>query len=272
MKIDMHIHSTFSDGNLSIERIVDTAKEKKIWYLSLTDHDTVEGIDLFLKYSKAKGIDAVSGVEISTAYKKTHILGYNFKDLKTMDIELKKIAKMNHNICLQIIEDMRKDNIILSAEDVLKISKSSYMTLKDIAKSLVKHKIVVNENEAFIKYLSFNGKYFYELEKMHSTYAIQLIKDCGGIPVLAHPYYSYYSNVEEEINTFIDKGLMGIEVYYSLHKDDQKEFLRNMAIKNNLIMTAGTDFHKFNGKKCRNIGIEIDYTLFYEMMLSKVCN
>ncbi len=270
MKIDMHIHSTFSDGNLSVEHIVNLARKKQIWYLSITDHDTIDGVELFLRYSKTKDIQAVSGVEISTAYKKTHILGYNFKDLKTMDDELKKIARFNHMICLKIISDMKKDNIIITEEELRKSSKNDYFNLKTIAKVMVNKKIVDSESEAFIKYLAYNGKYFYELKKMHSTYAIQLIKDCGGVSVLAHPFYSNYSDVEEEINTFIQKGLAGIEVYYSLHNNSQITQLKKIASDNNLVMTVGTDFHRFNTKRGRDIGMDIDYINFFNMNLNKI--
>ena len=269
MKIDMHIHSNYSDGSLSPQEIVDVALKNKVSYISLTDHDTIDGISDFKTASKLKNIKITPGVEISTKYKRTHILGYNFLDLKTMKQELDKYAKQNHNICLKIIYDMKEDGIFISRYALKTISGDRYLTLKTLAKALVFEGIVKTEVEAFEKYLSYNKLYYYDLIKMSTKEAIKLITECGGIPVLAHPYYSFFKDLSYEINELILKGIKGIEVYYGLHNLEQKEFLRRVAIEKNLIMTIGSDFHKFNGKG-RNIGLEMDYNTFYNSQLNKI--
>lgn len=250
--IDLHVHSTVSDGTFTPTELVAEAKRCNLSAFALTDHDTVRGFGEAKKASEGSGIEVIPGVEISAAYKKKdiHILGLlinpNYEPLKrSLDAALlerdQRNAKMAQNLAAGGLDiDIERLTAAFSPGTVL--------TRAHFAKFLLETKQIKSMNEAFEHYLNADGPYYVPREYISPENAIKLIKQAGGIPVLAHPLV--YHLPEEELDTLIarlkDAGLEGLEVFYSSNTGFDEGIVRRYANKYHLIMTGGSDFHGAN--------------------------
>lgn len=250
--IDLHVHSTVSDGTFTPTELVAEAKRCNLSAFALTDHDTVRGFEEAKKASEGSGIEVIPGVEISAAYKKKdiHILGLlidpNYEPLKrSLDAALlerdQRNAKMAQNLAAGGLDiDIERLTAAFSPGTVL--------TRAHFAKFLLETKQIKSMNEAFEHYLNADGPYYVPREYISPENAIKLIKQAGGIPVLAHPLV--YHLPEEELDALIarlkDTGLEGLEVFYSSNTGFDEGIVRRYANKYHLIMTGGSDFHGAN--------------------------
>lgn len=250
--IDLHVHSTVSDGTFTPTELVTEAKRCNLSAFALTDHDTVRGFEEAKKASEGSGVEVIPGVEISAAYKKKdiHILGLlidpNYEPLKrSLDAALlerdQRNAKMAQNLATGGLDiDIKRLTAAFSPDTVL--------TRAHFAKFLLETKQIKSINEAFEHYLNADGPYYVPREYISPENAIKLIKQAGGIPVLAHPLV--YHLPEEELDALIARlknaGLEGLEVFYSANTGFDEGIVRRYANKYNLIMTGGSDFHGAN--------------------------
>ncbi len=250
--IDLHVHSTVSDGTFTPTELVAEAKRCNLSAFALTDHDTIRGFEEAKKASEGSGIEVIPGVEISAAYKKKdiHILGLlidpNYEPLKrSLDAALlerdQRNAKMAQNLAAGGLDiDIERLTAAFSPGTVL--------TRAHFAKFLLETKQIKSMNEAFEHYLNADGPYYVPREYISPENAIKLIKQAGGIPVLAHPLV--YHLPEEELDALIarlkDAGLEGLEVFYSSNTGFDEGIVRRYANKYHLIMTGGSDFHGAN--------------------------
>ena len=256
--IDLHIHSTASDGTFSPTEIVNKAlklaeKDSPV-VIALTDHDTVAGIDEFQKAS-AKHKDrltAISGLEISTDYHgvEIHVLGYNI-DINNKEL-LDRLA-----VCREspdgrnekIIQKLQEQGFKISMDEIKPDKPGETIARPHIAKLLMKKKYVSSVQEAFDKYLA-EGRCCY-VERIMPTpeEAIHLIKNSGGIPVLAHlMLYKKLDSSQKEalVRELKEAGLIGIETYYNTYTPVEQEYVAGLAKQWGLIETGGTDFHGQN--------------------------
>lgn len=250
--IDLHVHSTVSDGTFTPTELVAEAKRCNLSAFALTDHDTVRGFEEAKKASEGSGVAVIPGVEISAAYKKKdiHILGLlidpNYEPLKrSLDTALlerdQRNAKMAQNLAAGGLDiDIERLTAAFPPDTVL--------TRAHFAKFLLETKQIKSINEAFEHYLNADGPYYVPREYISPENAIKLIKQAGGIPVLAHPLV--YHLPEEELDALIARlknaGLEGLEVFYSANTGFDEGIVRRYANKYNLIMTGGSDFHGAN--------------------------
>lgn len=250
--IDLHVHSTVSDGTFTPTELVAEAKRCNLSAFALTDHDTVRGFEEAKKASEGSGVEVIPGVEISAAYKKKdiHILGLlidpNYEPLKrSLDTALlerdQRNAKMAQNLAAGGLDiDIERLTAAFPPDTVL--------TRAHFAKFLLETKQIKSINEAFEHYLNADGPYYVPREYISPENAIKLIKQAGGIPVLAHPLV--YHLPEEELDALIARlknaGLEGLEVFYSANTGFDEGIVRRYANKYNLIMTGGSDFHGAN--------------------------
>lgn len=257
MKVDFHVHSTASDGTSSPEEIISLSKKENIEIISITDHDTIDGI----KNLNVDGVKFIPGLEISAEYPSTlHILGYNFdindKDLNnTLDL-LKKYRLERNKI---ILEKIQRYGFDITMDELIKEANGKHIGRPHFASLLVKKGYVENLKIAFEKYLK-KGALFYENKKrLEMDKAIELISNAGGIAVFAHPYQTNLEGKELErlVKKLVDFGLKGIEVYYSKHSPQMIEEYEKLAEKYNLLKTAGSDFHGKNTPDIQ-LGIEIE--------------
>ncbi|MEG0371920.1 MAG: PHP domain-containing protein [Clostridium sp.] len=247
---DLHVHSTYSDGVLSVKEIIDICKEKSLLGVAITDHDTVTAFS-DKSFLDEDDIYIIPGIELSTSYNKQeiHILGYNIDyNNKFLLRTLNKIKEFRLNRVETIISKLNIMGYNIILDDVLEyVAENASIGRPHVARCLVNKGYFKDTYDVFERLLA-NGKpACVDRFKLHPKEGIDLIKNAGGIPVLAHPYVSKskqtQSNFSIFINDMVGYGIEGIEVYHSLHSKIQEGLLLNYAIKNNLLVTGGSDCH-----------------------------
>lgn len=242
---DLHTHTNYSDGLDSPTDLIDKAINKGLDGIAITDHDTVDAIPGALEYiKKLKNFQIIAGIEFSSFYSKSevHILGY-FIDINNENL-LKIIGKIKSSRWdrgIAILDKLSDLDIVLPRIEILQEGKESgFIGRANIARKLVKHKYVQDIDEAFEKYLDIGKPAYVERFKLSIKDTIELIHQAGGISVLAHPGLIEDQTALEEC---LKHGIMGIECYQSKHTQPQtKEYLK-FSENNNLIQTAGSDYH-----------------------------
>lgn len=275
--IDLHTHSTASDGSLAPSELVEYASEKGISVLALTDHDTVLGLDEAAKTAKERNIIFVPGIEISIEWPtgEFHLLGLGIKEtsksLETL-IKEQQINRLNRN--KKIIDRMHELSIDVSLEELYSMYHTTNLGRPHLADFLVSKNIVKNRQKAFDLYLG-KGRCLYE-KKVGSDLetAIKAITDSQAIPVLAHPMSLYVSwgKIEETMIGLRDKGIQGMEAWHPGVKLSEAKRLEALANKLGFFVTAGSDFHGENVRTDRKIGhtsgmTKIDDKFYYEQLL-----
>lgn len=264
-KADLHIHSCYSDSDLSIQEILKRASEKGLKAIAVTDHDTVEGVDEALQVSDQYQVECISGIEISAQYRdfEVHILGY-LLDHHSVPLRdaLSDIKNVRIQRLIDMAEKMNKLGFKVDTDELLKDIQGRIVTRFHLALYLVAHGIVSNIKEAFLKYLA-PGKPAYAARlKFSAQEAIRLILDAGGVPVLAHPHMLADQRWIEE---FIEYGIRGIEAVYPGFSKSQRQRYRKFAKEHDLCMTGGSDAHG-NLKKYNDIGsVTVPYSYVEQM-------
>ncbi|HZK33469.1 MAG TPA: PHP domain-containing protein [Tissierellaceae bacterium] len=244
MKYDLHIHTNYSDGIYSPEEVVDLARTVNLSGIAITDHDTTSGVEIAIKYSKTlNDLTIIPGIELSCVYRneEVHILGY-YIDYKNPDL-LNITNKLINSRIERGVKTVNKINELglkLDIKDVKKFTTTEFIGRPHIARALILKGYVTSIEEAFEKYLKFGAPAYVERYKISITETINLIKNAGGIPVLAHP--GLIKN-KEILNYCVEKGIKGIEVIHSEHCKKDVLYLIEFAKINNLVRTGGSDFH-----------------------------
>ncbi len=252
-QIDLHVHSNVSDGTLSPSELVHYAIEKELAAIALTDHDTVLGIKEAIDAATAfnnKGIDfsLIPGVEISAGFRKRdiHILGLfvdynNAHLLEQLDMAVKNREDRNEKMAA----NLRKAGLSITVEELIAQDPKAILTRAHFAKLLHKKGYVKNIKDAFTKYLDENGPYYVNREYISPEGAITLIKEAGGIPILAHPllYHLSEREIEQLLATLVEAGLAGIEAIYANNVSNDEAYACSLARKYNLLISGGSDFH-----------------------------
>ncbi len=257
--IDLHTHSTASDGSYRPGELINYAKSKGIDVLALTDHDTIAGISEAIEEAKIAGIDFIPGVEISALWLigTMHILGYYIDphgDL--LHSTLKKLQKLRDERNHKIIEKLREHGVDITYEEVEKVAGGQIGRLH-ISRILIEKGYAADIQSAFKKFLTNGAPTYIPKVRLEPPKAIELIKNAGGIPVLAHPCtlgLEDFSDLKKVFSDLKDAGIEGIEAYYSDHSKELTDFCLEMAGKLNLLVTGGSDFHGKN-KKHIDIGV-----------------
>lgn len=246
-KIDLHLHTNLSDGVLSPEEVVKLSIKNNCFKISITDHEMVNDYsDLANKY----GISIISGVEFNSSIRNMHILGYGIDNMDIINDRMRELRLMNEDICLRVIELMEKAGYDISLEkivDYLIKSNLSYEMIdkRKIVKYLIYKGYVDNVLDAYNQLIGFNQEFYVPNYKISPYEIIDLIKESGGISVLAHPNTLNLSL--DELYTQIKKlklnGLMGLEIINGKMLLNEKELYEQIAVDLKLIQTVGSDFH-----------------------------
>lgn len=242
---DLHIHSSYSDGELRPDEIINRAVEKKLQYISITDHDTISS-----QFNKSELINIIPGVELSSRYNEQdiHILGYGI-DLSDNNLinALEKIRVNRIDRAREIIELLKIHNIDIDIESVIN---NRIVGRSNIAHAIVERGYADSYSEAFNKYLTPDSECYVPGDKLNVRDAIELILKNGGIPVLAHPGRIYNAmHVEDIIKILKSYGLKGVEVYHPSHNLLNSNKFYNICKKYKLIITGGSDFHRYDKNK-----------------------
>lgn len=254
--IDLHTHSSCSDGTLTPEELVDLAIEQELIAFALTDHDTVEGVGRAIAYAKGKNIDVIPGVELSCEYelgngksKEIHILGYHLDyEQEHLCQTLQKVANERDNRNMKMCENLNAAGFPITYKELTARFGNSILTRAHFARFLLEQGAIPSIDAAFKKILAQDGPYFVNRKYLTPQTGIDLIKEAGGIPVLAHPllYKLSVSEIRKLIETLKGYGLRGIEAMYSRNHGTDESFVRKLADEYDLLITGGSDFHGSN--------------------------
>ena len=256
VKVDLHIHTIYSDGVFSPEKIVDTAIDAGLNAIAITDHDNVLAYPIAVNYAQelakqtnSTPLEILPGVEINTIYKdvEIHILGY-FMDRDNSDFQamLKSQQKARIKQTEEIIHLLNKKEGIHITFDKLKslVAEGGSIGRPHIAKAITMVGGTNSVMDAYNKYINNESDVYVQRKTITPHEAIEIIYDAGGIPVFAHPFD--VEDAENLIKEFMHYGLRGVEAYHRKHSPAMVEYYSSIAEKNGLIITGGSDFHAPN--------------------------
>ncbi len=244
-RVDLHVHTTASDGKYSPFELVARAVAAGIEVLGITDHDTVGGLaEAFDAAGAFPQLTLVPGVEINTDVSggEAHILGY-FIDYTNQDLlallqDMRDSCRDRARLMVAKLQDL---GVPLSWERVQQIASTESIGRPHIAKAMLEKGYVSSFKEAFDRYIGFDRPAYVERSKVTPVQATEMIALAHGLPVLAHPFT--VAEPEKIIVDLKDHGLAGIEVYYGLYSRSEVTHLRSFAQKYSLLATGGSDFH-----------------------------
>lgn len=264
------MHSIYSDGDLTIEELFVEIKKANLNVVALTDHDTIDGVSEMIELGKLNNIKVIPGLELSTKENKEsiHVLGY-FKDIDSISNEFKEYLKGMQDRRYERLKKMTElvnEHFNLNIDFSSIVAKHSHMLERPHLADAIAEKTGESRREIFEKYIGNDSPCFIQASKISLSDGIKMIHDAGGIAILAHPY-NYKKNDPFDL---IKMGVDGIEVYYGPTSPTLYDDYFNYAVKNNLLMTGGSDFHKFTDYKHSTIGTARYYSPYIDQLLKKL--
>jgi predicted metal-dependent phosphoesterase TrpH len=247
--IDLHLHTTASDGVMSPSEIVRYAKLKGLQAIAITDHDTIEGLEEGLSEAERIDFEVIPGIEISAEHSpgSMHLLGFFFDihhPLLNERLEYLQKARAERNP--KIVEKLNRLGVQITYEEVLKASGGGQVGRPHFAQVLLEKKHVRTYQEAFERFLKKGAPAYVDKFRFKAKEAIQFINEAKGVAVLAHPntlHMNGYAELGSLILRLIEEGLKGIEVYYPEHSALEVAQYKALAERHGLLMTGGTDYH-----------------------------
>lgn len=257
-RVDLHIHSTASDGVRYPAELVRMAVESSLFMISITDHDTLDGLPEGAEAAASEGLHFVPGVELSVDLEPggastAHLLGY-FPGVQVAEL-VRSDSPLGQAIAFvqggrerrnpRILENLARNGINLLMSDVAALTDGEVVGRPHIAQAMVNAGYVGTMKEAFNRFLAKGRPAYVERDRLPVEKAMELIRTAGGLPVMAHPgYIAMGSEVLEGLfRRLRGQGLSGIEVYYPTHSPAMVELLLGIAGELDLMVTGGTDFH-----------------------------
>jgi predicted metal-dependent phosphoesterase TrpH len=256
--VDLHSHSTASDGTFAPPDVVRLAKESGLVGLALTDHDTIAGLPEAAAAATQLGIDFLPGIEISCEVPKPatmHMLGYG------VDINSQPLAELTRQLVAgrddrnpRIIKRLNELNVAITMDEVEQQAGGDVVGRPHIAAVMLRKGYVSSIKQAFDRYLATGGLAYFDRDRPTPKRGIELIRQARGLPVLAHPVQLRSENdaqLERTVKDLADLGLAGIEVIHSDHDAAWVERCTGLADRFGLLKTGGSDFHGTNKKDIR---------------------
>ena len=244
---DLHIHSNVSDGILTPEEIVELALKKGLAAISITDHDSIDGIDPGFKAIGGRRLELVPGIEFSSRFEgsekteEIHVLGYyiDYHSLRLKEL-LDEMVCSRQNRAVQIVENLKNAGIDIPLSEIKTASGNEIIGRPHIADVMIAHGYVTSRTEAFKNYLIKGKPGYSERYKPEFAEVVKLIKELGGVPVLAHP--GIIEN-QKDIGTLIEQGVMGLEAFHSKHTSFDTQKFMQIAQARKILITGGSDCH-----------------------------
>jgi len=272
--IDLHVHTTASDGSLSPSEAVLLARSLGLSAIAITDHDTADGVEEALAAGEARGIEVVPGIELSVDYKGygIHILGYFIDPQSPTLVKLLEwVVAERERRNGEIAAAMRTDGLDVSLEYLHELFPDSIIGRPHFSAALAKAGVVKTVAEGFEKYLNRGGRYYRKRQYIPIDMAFDTIHRCGAKAVFAHPLQYKFSHEELlELTALLKKkGIVGMECIYSLYSPKESAYLMGIAESFGLAVTGGSDFHGA-GKPHIRIGsgcgdMEVSYELLEKL-------
>jgi predicted metal-dependent phosphoesterase TrpH len=255
-RVDLHVHSNASDGKYTPEEIVARAAGLGLEFLSLTDHDTVDGIAPAIKAAAAfPKLTFIPGVEISTDVPdgEVHVLGY-FIDYTSRKLgeALKRFRDSRQGRARGMVDKLHQLGIDIDLSRVREIAGDGTIGRPHIARAMLEKGYITSFVEAFDKYIGRGGPAYVEREKMMPEEAVALVIRSRGLPVMAHPFTA--PEPEAIIARLVAAGLVGLEAYYKDYTEEQTAALIEIAGKSGLIATGGSDYHGLDDSREVELG------------------
>jgi 3',5'-nucleoside bisphosphate phosphatase len=243
--VDLHTHSTYSDGLLSPATLVEEAAARGLRVLALTDHDTVAGIHEARAAGARLGVEVIPGVELSTSFGQgdgVHLLGYLVDTEHPLLLEgLAGYARARTERMERMIDRLRQIGTPVDPERVRAIAGHGTLGRPHLARALIEAGHATDLPDAFARYLGWGKPAYVPRPLVAPRDAIALVRAAGGVTVLAHPYY--IDDLEHVLDRLVTAGLAGMEVDYGSYTPEERDVLRDLATRRGLIATGGSDFH-----------------------------
>ncbi|PLX40599.1 MAG: phosphoesterase [Deltaproteobacteria bacterium] len=250
--IDLHVHTNCSDGTLTPTELVKRAAVKGVTTLAITDHDTIAGNEEALKEGVRLGVEVIPGVEVSIKIGEVgvHLLGYGLDFTTPRGLAaFNRLAVAREERLVRMVSRLNELGAPITSNEVKQLAGGEVIGRLHIAKVMMRRGFVPNLQSAFTQYLGKRGLAYVDRERLTPIGAIEVIKEMGGVAVMAHP-----GVLERELGEFPedvvrelkDMGIGGIEAYYSRHSPEQTEAFSELAAKLGLFTTGGSDFHAPN--------------------------
>lgn len=253
--IDLHAHTTASDGTLSPARLVEEASRRGLSVLGVTDHDTLDGLPEAIAAAAVHGIIVVPGVELSTTVPsgEVHILGY-FVDATDQGFiaALRSLADARRRRIETMITLLQELGFDLDRDQIVRDAKDGSIGRPHVARALLRLGIVESVSDAFDRFLKPGKQGWVPRERFAPEQAVTLLASNGALPVLAHPYST--KAVEATVNRLAPVGLRGLEVFYGEYSEEQRRHLLGIADRTGLIPTGGSDYHGPPHREGRELG------------------
>lgn len=249
--IDMHVHSSASDGTFSPALLLSEAKKAGLSAMALTDHDTMDGIEEAATAAKELDIELVPGVEISTEYhdREIHVLGYyvsaNYPRLKAMLEEFRDFRATRN---VRMVKRLQEEGFSITMEQLTEKFPDSVLTRAHMSRFLCETGQISDTKTAFAKYLGENCCCYIDRPKISPVEAVILIREAGGLAVLAHPVLCDLTEADlrQMIVEMKEAGMCGLEAVYSENSAEDEVRMRKLADEFDLLITGGSDFHGSN--------------------------
>jgi len=246
--IDLHTHSTCSDGSYTPTALVELASQLGLTALALTDHDTVSGVREASLAASRVGLRFVAGVELEVDYSggEFHLLGLNLTgDPQSIEQDLREMRQRRHRRNEGIVKKMQKDGLQVDIDSVARFSHGPVLGRPHFARFLVHNGVAVSIQDAFDRFLGRDRKYYLPIERLTVEECSSIIRRAGGHVVIAHPLSLRLAlpEIEARLDEWRDAGVDGIEAYHSNAPIEACRELEAIAERHGLFATAGSDFH-----------------------------
>ena len=275
--IDLHVHTTASDGQYTPSQIIQKAAGKNIKVIAITDHDTTEGLTEAKEEGKKLGITVVPGIEINISFPtgEFHLLGLGLKNNSaSLNIIVENVIKNRNERNQQMIQKMNEDGVPITEEELHSDFPGTVIGRPHFAAELVKHGVVKTRQQAFDQYLARGRKWYVPRVCTNLDEAIVAIQESGGVPVIAHPMSLYLSwgKLPDMLQECFEKGVVGIEAFHPGARVTECLRLEELGRKIGFIITAGSDFHGEKIRADRKLGHtcggkKIEDKYYYEELL-----
>ena len=275
--IDLHVHTTASDGQYTPAQIIQKAAEKNIKTVAITDHDTIAGLEEAKQAGRSLGVTVVPGIELNITFPtgEFHLLGLGIKTpSKSLVNIVETVIKNRNERNQQIIQKMNEDGVPLTVEELQADFPNTVIGRPHFAAELVKHGVVKTRQQAFDQYLARGRKWYVPRVCTNLDEAIVAIRESGAVPVVAHPMSLYLSwgRLPDFLTDCYEKGVVGIEAFHPGARVTECLRLEELGRKIGFIITAGSDFHGEKIRTDRRLGHtcgnkKIDDKYYFEELL-----
>lgn len=258
MYVDLHLHTTVSDGRLTPTELIHEAGRKGLRVIAVTDHDSTDGLAEAYEAGRCyPDMTIIPGIELSTDIpgNEVHILGY-FLNYENQEFQatLARFREEREDRGRRMVEKLRDLGIYVSWDRVQELSGGGSVGRPHVAQAMLEGGYVTSIQEAFDRYISRNGPAYAERSKLTPADAVALIRGVGGLSSLAHPR-DVLQNLEPILDMLCEAGLVGMEAYYQGYEEEVKRYLLDLCHSRNLVPCGGSDFHGIESRPEVGLGM-----------------